>query len=161
VNRCLVVVIIVAALTAACATQPVAPPPRPRVITSLERDFLERQFDEARHVSDLPTEVRPLVALWPWPIAEPDQDYNWGCVVSEQVPMKRLMVAGRSGDLYAVLFESGGSAGPRPTLILARLREDHVTAYCEFSMPRSVVSLESAKDVISPSLYAYPSFACR
>jgi hypothetical protein len=122
---------------------------------------LERQFEETTRVSELITEVRPLVATWPWPIAEANQDYNWSCVIDERIPAKRLLVVGRSGDLYAVLYESGGYPGPHPTLVLARLREDHVAAYCKIPMPHAVATIEAAKDAISPDRRPFDSYACR
>jgi len=75
--------------------------------------------------------------------------------------MKRLLVAGRSGDLYAVLYESGGYPGRHPTLILSRLREDHVTAYCKVPMPHSVATFDAAKAAIAPERRPFDSYACR
>jgi hypothetical protein len=155
------IALVLAAGSGCLATGPL-PKRLPRTeATSLEKAFLTTEFTPLTSVSALPAEMRSLITPVPMPIADPGHSYNYTDVVEEHAPQYRLIVGGISGNIGFVLFDAGGYAGPHQQLLLVKLSNDHVAAFCKFRVEGSAQSVGAAKAAVPASLFKLSGYDCR
>lgn len=155
--------ILLLSVVSGCAGPNAYTPPLPRTLaTDLERDFLQADFKPIDKVADLPSDLRALINPRPNLIADPDQPFNSGCVHVDGIPSVRLIAGGIAGGLGFGLYESGGSAGLRQSLVLVRFDADRqATAYCRFGAQAIVRTVEEAKALVPEKLYQIGGVECR
>lgn len=111
--------------------QPKAEPPRP--ISGIEKSFITTSYTLIHQENKIPSSVRALITPQPHPIANPGEDFNETDAIVLEWPMDQLIFGGTARDTVFVLYRTGGFAGLDTTLLIARIENGDVTAYCKLS----------------------------
>lgn len=74
--------------------------------------FLEAQYEPLSQVASLPANVRQVVLATKEGMADPGEEFDCCCIVSDEVPDRRLILAGTSPEWSFLFYEQGeGRAG--------------------------------------------------
>lgn len=126
-------------IVAAIALLPYGPVPQPDSVLAL---FLRTQFETIAFTDSLPIGVGTDRVM-----ANPGEPFNKTDLVDGDLPMQRLIVAGRSDSLWFVYYEQGGVAYSR-NLVLFDYREEQPKTLYVLS-PLEDVGIEGIRDAVS------------